>query len=1360
LRKGNSSQTVSLRGAAADVEAALNAAMVTLNNGTVTVQGDGTAENPWQIELSGYNSATPITAEYDFGAVGDVTPDILVTPSVQVAAADVAAGTQFFADSQSITLSAADINGSNKSQQASLLQTRLRTLTSLAGATVTWNNTHFFIHFATAAPAGDLAATELQILSANGFEDGLNNGSLEVQAIPGRQIVSGSAFRYDGRLVTLRDSDIDASDTAAQSTLLRTRLRTLVGLEAAEVTYSSGNFNVTLNTAGSPLALQFVSGNLAVAAAQSNQYLGQFSFQPTLDTVNFLFDGTLAVFRPSDYTIGDPAALTALQTLLDDLNPGSRVLIDASQLSTIGYQITIEGYDPTNPLIVTADYGDFGVLANNPIETQRLIEQRNDAGVWLPLTNDVSGTLQVTVFGTTQTASSSDVYLSPVMTLEKEGPRMVEKPIWADTNGDGILEKTGETDFFSDPSIVTDHDRDSVSITGSTLRDYFLIGHEVLDTGAKDAQGNTITETKIETVQVNHRRIDGDGNIITGRRVSITLRGIDLTNLAESIQNDQLAVDGADGDDRLVAGFLPTPATDPQYRVVLTDILSAHAVDQLQLKGGQGNDLLVGTSRADLLDSGAGDDTVTGGAGIDEFRDASGSDTLMEVRDLNFSLSDQTFTVSGLERDLMDPTILNPINEVETSSVVAGVGIGVFELFALYGGAANNNFAVSSFTKSATLDGTEGSDSYVVTLEGTLSGQSKVYVTDSGTGSRDSDDLQIQGGAAADTLHLDADLSRQEIEGSGTGSFRLVYAGVSTSLLDDNSSADAVRTALLALRDGSNQPLITDLSVTKSGTADAPFWSIILIAANPGGKNPEGKFLRLASTSNTYTAQVSRATVTRLNDSDVAGLLDGRPDIDGMFGRPSFETQSFNVLNGRTGTFRLTYNGQSTAALPHTASASDIEQALEALTSIHQVTVSGGGTGRNPWRVVFVDAVKDSKGNFLPLSTNVVQNGVNGAVLTNTPSDVVTVPMDIADAAATTRESASLANPANYQRVFYDRTAEVVEIHGGGQDDTFISDDSMAATVVYGDDGNDNFLIGRVIKTRTVTVNGSPIEVIDGDDGVTPGVSFNAIFFGGRGNDYFEVNHNIGVLALFGEAGDDTFFLKAQLQARDAGQGLQTNEMTGAEISAGAGDINNNIEGADKDILINYLENNRVEIYGGSGFDTVVVAGTALADTFYIYTDADDRQYLFGAGLKLENIDGIERLALVTGAGDDIVYLYGLKSSLSLLINTGTGNDQVIVGGDQKTFNVTYPRNSAVYTVQQNVAQDQYLSQKYNYNNLEFDRRSLTQTLKEQAWRDFYAKWVNRELNASQKAAVTISREHWNLLEANLAVAMKLYAQA
>src|SRR5262249_12428922 len=140
--------------------------------------------------------------------------------------------------------------------------------------------------------------------------------------------------------------------------------------------------------------------------------------------------------------------------------------------------------------------------------------------------------------------------------------------------------------------------------------------------------------------------------------------------------------------------------------------------------------------------------------------------------------------------------------------------------------------------------------------------------------------------------------------------------------------------------------------------------------------------------------------------------------------------------------------------------------------------------------------------------------------------------------------SVSLTAPNNYQRVYYDFSAENVEVRGGDGDDVIISDDGIAALKVYGDAGDDSFIVGRVLDTVLVNVdtngdgtNDTLMEVVDGADGITAGVSFNSDFYGGAGEDYFEINHNVGALRLFGESGNDTFFLKAQLTT-DPNEGL------------------------------------------------------------------------------------------------------------------------------------------------------------------------------------------------------------------------------
>ncbi|MEC8428700.1 MAG: hypothetical protein VXZ35_09750, partial [Pseudomonadota bacterium] len=438
-----------------------------------------------------------------------------------------------------------------------------------------------------------------------------------------------------------------------------------------------------------------------------------------------------------------------------------------------------------------------------------------------------------------------------------------------------------------------------------------------------------------------------------------------------------------------------------------------------------------------------------------------------------------------------------------------------------------------------------------ITLSGDIVGESAVQVLDSGSNdSEDTDSVEIWGGGnglnQTDTLHMDVDTSKQQIEYQGTTeSFRLNYNGQTTELLSGSSTADQIREALENL----SSIATGGVAVIGSGTELDP-WQISLLNAE---QNAEGKYYKLSSSDNAVaTARVSQALVQRLDDNVTAALLAGKPDIDAMFEKPQFSIQQFFVRpdqNSNNPTFTLSYNGeQVVVSLPNNpnddaglgkatvearqeARRQAIETALESLIGIGDVTVDGAGTQRDSWRVEVVDADQDTKGNFYQLLT--------------TDSSVISDPLDIADAAATTAPSLSLADPSAYQRVYYDTTAEKVEIHGGLGDDTIISDDTMAATYVYGDQGADNFLIGRVLETETVTVDGRQIDVVKGDEGITAGVSYNGYFYGGSGDDYFEVNHNIGVLSLFGESGDDTFFLRAHLQSDGT-------EMDGGNVTAGA----------------------------------------------------------------------------------------------------------------------------------------------------------------------------------------------------------------
>lgn len=86
-----------------------------------------------------------------------------------------------------------------------------------------------------------------------------------------------------------------------------------------------------------------------------------------------------------------------------------------------------------------------------------------------------------------------------------------------------------------------------------------------------------------------------------------------------------------------------------------------------------------------------------------------------------------------------------------------------------------------------------------------------------------------------------------------------------------------------------------------------------------------------------FAAQVNVATVTPGNGSDTN------------------EVQSVEIVYATGGTFTLTFEGQTTSALAYNVSAGDLETALEALSNLTAVTVTGSGTRAAPFLVSFDD---------------------------------------------------------------------------------------------------------------------------------------------------------------------------------------------------------------------------------------------------------------------------------------------------------------------------------------------------------------------------------------------------------------------
>lgn len=62
---------------------------------------------------------------------------------------------------------------------------------------------------------------------------------------------------------------------------------------------------------------------------------------------------------------------------------------------------------------------------------------------------------------------------------------------------------------------------------------------------------------------------------------------------------------------------------------------------------------------------------------------------------------------------------------------------------------------------------------------------------------------------------------------------------------------------------------------------------------------------------------------------------------------------SYPSPGGLGGTWTLTFRGQTTGPIAHNASAADVKAALDALSNIDSVTVTGSGTSASPWIVTF-----------------------------------------------------------------------------------------------------------------------------------------------------------------------------------------------------------------------------------------------------------------------------------------------------------------------------------------------------------------------------------------------------------------------
>ncbi len=158
-------------------------------------------------------------------------------------------------------------------------------------------------------------------------------------------------------------------------------------------------------------------------------------------------------------------------------------------------------------------------------------------------------------------------------------------------------------------------------------------------------------------------------------------------------------VNGDGFDDLMVGapGASPSAARSGSSFVIFG---SPHITGAVTLVGTPGDDVLTGTSAAEIFEAADGNDMMTGGGGADVFRGSGGDDT-MQVADLNFQLVDgdsgnDTLSLDGSGLDLDLASVSGKIKEIEAIDLTGSgnntLNLSAVDLFSLLGSNFNSDF--------------------------------------------------------------------------------------------------------------------------------------------------------------------------------------------------------------------------------------------------------------------------------------------------------------------------------------------------------------------------------------------------------------------------------------------------------------------------------------------------------------------------------------------------------------------------------------------------------------------------------------------------------------------------------------------
>jgi len=170
-----------------------------------------------------------------------------------------------------------------------------------------------------------------------------------------------------------------------------------------------------------------------------------------------------------------------------------------------------------------------------------------------------------------------------------------------------------------------------------------------------------------------------------------------------------------------------------------------------------------------------------------------------------------------------------------------------------------------------------------------------------------------------------------------SGTFTLTFGGETTAAIEFDAAASAVQSAMEALAS------VGAGNVVVSGNAGGPY--------------------RIEFQGDLAATDVGTVT------ADGSGLSGSTPSIgvvETQQGGPGVnEVQTITLTNAESGTFTLTYSGETTADIAYDAEASVVQTALEALATIGAGQVSVTGDVGGPWTVEFTGTLAETNVDML-----------------------------------------------------------------------------------------------------------------------------------------------------------------------------------------------------------------------------------------------------------------------------------------------------------------------------------------------------------------------------------------------------------